>query len=63
MSDSVSNTPLPQFDTDEAAQRFVAEADLTRFDLSGGSLVQYEFRTTKDDDAVPALRPDGAGKD
>ena len=36
--------PLPQFDTDEAARRFVAEADLTGFDLSGGTVVQYEFQ-------------------
>lgn len=36
--------PLPQFATDEEAQRFVAEADLTGFDLSGGSFVQYEFQ-------------------
>jgi len=44
MSNSVSKTPIPQFDTDEAAQRFVAEADLTCFDPSGGTVVQYEFQ-------------------
>lgn len=28
--------PLPKLGSDEAAEKFVAEADLTKFDLSGG---------------------------
>jgi len=35
--------PLPDFKTDEDAERFVAEADLTEYDLSGMRLVQFEF--------------------
>jgi predicted DNA binding CopG/RHH family protein len=36
--------PLPRFDSDEAARQFVAEADLTAFDLTGGTVVRYEFQ-------------------
>ena len=36
--------PLPEFKTDEAAERFVAEADLTDYDLSGMHLVRFEFQ-------------------
>jgi hypothetical protein len=36
-------SPLPAFNTDEAADRFVVEADLTDFDLSGMRLVRFEF--------------------
>ena len=36
--------PLPHFETDEAAEDFVATADLTRFDLSQGVPVRYEFK-------------------
>ena len=35
--------PLPTLETDEAAERFVAEADLTDYDLSGMRLVRFEF--------------------
>jgi predicted DNA binding CopG/RHH family protein len=34
---------LPDLPTDEAAERFVAEADLTAFDLSGFRPVRFEF--------------------
>lgn len=34
---------LPEFATDEEAERFVAEADLTDYDLSGMRLVRFEF--------------------
>jgi predicted DNA binding CopG/RHH family protein len=35
--------PLPEFKTDEEAERFVAKADLTDYDLSGMRTVQFEF--------------------
>lgn len=35
--------PFPPLDTDEDARAFVAEADLTDYDLSGGKVVHYEF--------------------
>lgn len=35
--------PLPGLETDEEAERFVAEADLTDYDLSGLRMVQFEF--------------------
>lgn len=34
---------LPKFKTDEEAERFVAESDLTEYDLSGMRLVRFEF--------------------
>ncbi len=36
--------PLPDLTTDDAAERFVAEADLTKYDLSGMRLVRFEFQ-------------------
>ena len=35
--------PLPHFATDEEAERFVAEADLTDYDLTGGRPMHFEF--------------------
>jgi predicted DNA binding CopG/RHH family protein len=35
--------PLPRLESDEEAERFVAEADLTEYDLSGLRPVQFEF--------------------
>jgi len=35
---------LPELKTDEAAERFVAEADLTEYDLSEMRLVRFEFQ-------------------
>ena len=35
---------LPELQSDEAAETFVAEADLTQFDLSGMRPAQFEFR-------------------
>lgn len=34
---------IPAFKTDAAAERFVADADLTKYDLSGGKEVRFEF--------------------
>jgi predicted DNA binding CopG/RHH family protein len=35
--------PLPEFRTDDEAEKFVAEADLTEYDLSGMRMVRFEF--------------------
>ena len=34
---------LPVFKTDKQAEDFVAKSDLTKYDLSGGRFVQFEF--------------------
>lgn len=34
---------IPTFKTDRAAERFVANSDLTQYDLSGARAVQFEF--------------------
>ncbi|HYS46599.1 MAG TPA: BrnA antitoxin family protein [Rhizomicrobium sp.] len=34
---------IPAFKSDAQAERFVANSDLTRYDLSGGKAVQFEF--------------------
>ena len=36
--------PLPEFKTDEEAERFVSEADLTEYDLSDMRMVHFEFQ-------------------
>jgi predicted DNA binding CopG/RHH family protein len=36
--------PLPNLQTDAEAERFVAEADLTEYDLSGLRTMQFEFQ-------------------
>lgn len=36
--------PIPTFDTDRAAEQFVAKADLMDFDLSGGQMVRFELK-------------------
>jgi predicted DNA binding CopG/RHH family protein len=35
--------PLPEFKTDDEAERFVAEADLTDYDLSDMRMARFEF--------------------
>ena len=35
---------LPNLDSDEEAEAFVAESDLTDYDLSGMRIVQFEFQ-------------------
>lgn len=35
---------LPKLDSDEAAEEFVANADLTKYDLSGMTMVRFEFQ-------------------
>jgi predicted DNA binding CopG/RHH family protein len=34
---------IPTFKSDEEAETFVTEADLSDYDLSGGASVQFEF--------------------
>ncbi len=38
------NKPLPKFDTDEAVEAFIEHADLTEYDLTGLSQMQFEFQ-------------------
>jgi predicted DNA binding CopG/RHH family protein len=35
---------LPRLKSDKAAEKFVAEADLTEYDLSGAKTMQFEFQ-------------------
>ena len=35
---------IPTFQSDEEAEKFVATANLTEYDLSGGTFVQFEFK-------------------
>ncbi|WP_162725237.1 MULTISPECIES: CopG family antitoxin [unclassified Rhizobium] len=39
---SKSPKPLPRFSTDQQAEDFVADADLTEFDLSSGRDILFE---------------------
>jgi predicted DNA binding CopG/RHH family protein len=43
MSNKRKLEPLPTFETDDEAERFVDEADLTDYDLSSGSITRFEF--------------------
>jgi predicted DNA binding CopG/RHH family protein len=36
--------PLPDLNSDDEAEAFVANADLTEYDLSGMRMVQFEFQ-------------------
>ncbi len=35
--------PLPRLNSDEEAEKFVAEADLSQYDLSGFKPMHFEF--------------------
>jgi len=39
---------IPTFKTDEEAEKFVAAADLTEYDLSGFKTVNFEFKPKKE---------------
>lgn len=43
MNNKSKKPALPVLKTDEAAEKFVDEADLTQYDLSGGRSVRFEF--------------------
>jgi predicted DNA binding CopG/RHH family protein len=43
MSDKVNLKPLPRFGSDEEAERFVEEADLSAYDLSGFKPTRFEY--------------------
>lgn len=36
--------PIPTFKTDKQAEDFVATADLSQFDLSGGQVMRFEMK-------------------
>lgn len=36
--------PIPTFKSDREAEEFVADADLTEYDLSGAQLVRFEMK-------------------
>jgi len=42
---SAKKKPLPSFRTDEEAEAFVATADLSDYDLTGGVPLRFEFRS------------------
>jgi len=44
MKDKKDLKPLPVLKTDEEAERFVDEADLSEYDLSGFQPVHFEFQ-------------------
>jgi predicted DNA binding CopG/RHH family protein len=44
MSDAKPLKPMPPLNSDEEAERFVAEADLTEYDLSGFAPMRFELR-------------------
>jgi predicted DNA binding CopG/RHH family protein len=48
--------PIPTFRTDSEAEEFVAQADLTDYDLSGGQIVRFEMRP--EDKAVSLRLPE-----
>ena len=43
MNDKKKPKPLPEFKSDEAAEQFVNNADLSEYNLSGGETVRFEF--------------------
>jgi len=43
MKDREKLKPIPRFKTDEEAERFIEEADLTEYDLTGFRSVRFEF--------------------
>jgi predicted DNA binding CopG/RHH family protein len=36
--------PIPVFETDEEAEAFIATANLSNYDLSGGQIVRFELK-------------------
>lgn len=48
--------PIPTFKTDKEAEDFVAKADLSDYDLSGGQVVRFEMR--RKDKAVSLRLPE-----
>ena len=45
--------PIPTFRSDKEAEDFVAQADLSEYDLSGGEVVRFEMRPK---DKIVSLR-------
>jgi len=44
---------IPTFYTDEEAEAFVADEDLSQYDLSGGEVVQFEFQPSCKSITIP----------
>jgi len=49
--------PFPRFDSDEAAERFVAEADLSQHDFSGFRPMKFEIAGAADSKRKRPARP------
>ena len=63
MSNKRKLEPLPTFETDEEAERFVDEADLTDYDLSSGSITRFEFeKKTRAGQSAYAGKPGSCGQ-
>lgn len=43
MKSKKNHEPLPRFKTDDDAERFIDEADLSRYDLTGFTPTSFEF--------------------
>lgn len=43
MSNKAARKKVPTFKTDKAAEKFVADSDLTAYDLSGATPTRFEF--------------------
>jgi CopG antitoxin of type II toxin-antitoxin system len=44
MKSKLMKKPIPTFKTDSEPEEFVAKANLTDYDLSGGQIVRFEMR-------------------
>lgn len=53
----MSGKPLPIFETDDAAEDFVMSADLTRYDLGGGTPSRDEFLPATTDVSISMKMP------
>jgi predicted DNA binding CopG/RHH family protein len=60
MSGTSSSKPFPSFKTDEEAERFVDEAALSTYDLSGFAPMRFEFKakTANASMRMPQALPD-----
>jgi len=54
---------LPKLRSDEEAEGFVAQSDLTEYDLSGMRIVRFEFRPRSEPINDPVPEPSAQGGD
>ena len=54
----MSGKPLPPLSSDEAAERFVEQADLSEYDLSKGRWVRLQFSADEETASVTLPRSD-----